>query len=575
MTAATTAPKNARLQARIGHASLTGPRPRNEDFCGAVTPDGAELDTKGILAVVADGVGGHANGREASEYTVRGLLSDYYATPDTWAVNKALDTVLNALNRWLVSQASRTREAAGMATTLSAIVVRGRRFYTAHVGDSRIYRLRDGRFEQLTTDHLWEHLELKNVLSRAIGLDPHLSVDYADGDLEPGDVFALMSDGVWNQLGDKRIADILRSQDEPQAAAARLAGEAEDGGSQDNCTALVVRVDALPPDRLRDTIARLGQLTLPPRLKPGQELDGLTVDALLHESIATLLYRVHDAQGHPRVLKTLRPERNDPEASAALAHEEWLARRVNDAYFPQVILHPARAHLYYLMSWHEGATLKARLESGHRFGLGEIVSLGERLLKGLAGLHRLSIIHRDIKPDNLHLDNDGRLRILDLGVAASDSRGDGQQFHEINNPGTPSYMAPELYGPTPTAANEQTDLYAVGVTLYELLTRKYPYGEIEPFQNPKFGDPVPPTRFRPDIPAWMEAVLLKAVARDPRARFETAEEFLLALERGAHRPLVVPRKSPLLQRDPQLGLKLLAAASLTLNILLIYLLLVR
>ena len=172
MTAATTAPKNARLQARIGHASLTGPRPRNEDFCGAVTPDGAELDTKGILAVVADGVGGHANGREASEYTVRGLLSDYYATPDTWAVNKALDTVLNALNRWLVSQASRTREAAGMATTLSAIVVRGRRFYTAHVGDSRIYRLRDGRFEQLTTDHLWEHPELKNVLSRAIGLDP-------------------------------------------------------------------------------------------------------------------------------------------------------------------------------------------------------------------------------------------------------------------------------------------------------------------------------------------------------------------------------------------------------------------
>ena len=114
----------------------------------------------------------------------------------------------------------------------------------------------------------------------------------------------------------------------------------------------------------------------------------------------------------------------------------------------------------------------------------------------------------------------------------------------------------------PTPASEQTDLYAVGVTLYQLLTRKYPYGEIEPFQTPKFGDPVPPTRYRPDIPAWLESVLLKAVARDPKARFETAEEFLLALERGAHRPLVVPRKSPLLTRDPQLGLKLLAAISL-------------
>lgn len=563
------------LQASLGYSSLTGPRPRNEDFCGAVTPEGPELDAKGILAVVADGLGGHANGREASEYTVRGLLSDYYATPDTWAVNKALDTVISALNRWLVSHAARTRETAGMATTLSAIVLRGRRYYLAHVGDSRIYRLRAGKLEQLSTDHVWEHPELKNVLSRAVGLDAHLSVDYADGELEAGDVFALMSDGVWCQLGDRKIADILRAESDPQDAAARLAMSAEDSGSQDNCTALIVRIDALPADKLRDNIARLHRLPLPPKLKLGQTLDGLTVEAVLHESIATLLYRVRDSHGHARVLKTLRPEHDDAESAAALAHEEWLARRVNDAWFPQVIPHPERSHLYYLMSWHEGATLKARLDNGHRFGSGEIADLGERILKGVAGLHRLSIVHRDIKPDNLHLDAEGRLRILDLGVAASDASADGQKFGEINNPGTPSYMAPELYGPKTVAANEQTDLYAVGVTLYELLTRKYPYGEIEPFQNPKFGDPVPPTRYRPDTPEWLEAILLKAVAREPKARFETAEEFLLALERGARRPLNMPRKSPLLERDPQMGLKLLALGSLVANILLVYLLLVR
>jgi protein phosphatase len=568
MTAAT-------LQASLGYSSLTGPRPRNEDFCGAVTPEGPELDAKGILAVVADGLGGHANGREASEYTVRGLLSDYYATPDTWAVNKALDIVLAALNRWLVSHAARTRETAGMATTLSAIVLRGRRYYLAHVGDSRIYRLRAGKLEQLSTDHVWEHPELKNVLSRAVGLDAHLSVDYADGELEAGDVFALMSDGVWGELGDRKIADILRTESDPQDAAARLAMSAEDSGSQDNCTALVMRIDALPADKLRDNIARLHRLPLPPKLKLGQTLDGLTVEAVLHESIATLLYRVRDSHGHARVLKTLRPEHDDTESAAALAHEEWLARRVNDAYFPLVIPHPERSHLYYLMSWHEGATLKARLDNGHRFGSGEIADLGERILKGVAGLHRLSIVHRDIKPDNLHLDAEGRLRILDLGVAASDASADGQKFGEINNPGTPSYMAPELYGPKTIAANEQTDLYAVGVTLYELLTRKYPYGEIEPFQNPKFGDPVPPTRYRPDTPEWLEAILLKAVAREPKARFETAEEFLLALERGARRPLNMPRKSPLLERDPQMGLKLLALASIVANILLVYLLLVR
>ena len=136
------------------------------------------------------------------------------------------------------------------------------------------------------------------MLSRAVGLDAHLSVDYADGELEAGNVFALMSDGIWGQLGDRKIADILQSEADPQAAATRLAVTAEGGGSQDNCTALVLRVDALPAERLRDNVARLRQLPLPPRLKPGQQLDGLTVDALLHESVVTLLYRVHDARQH-------------------------------------------------------------------------------------------------------------------------------------------------------------------------------------------------------------------------------------------------------------------------------------
>ena len=292
---------------------------------------------------------------------------------------------------------------------------------------------------------------------------------------------------------------------------------------------------------------------------------------LLHESRLTLLYKVtrdHTGSeaGGTLVLKTLRPEAGDEEAIAALAHEEWLARRVVAPGFPQVAGHAGRLHLYYLMTWHPGETLKARLARGHRFAPHEVAALGIRLLGSVAALHRLGIVHRDIKPDNLQLGPQGQLTVLDLGVAASD--GDG--FREINNPGTPSYMAPELFAGQ--AADEASDLYACGVTLYELLTRRYPYGEIEPFQNPRFGRPVPATRHRPDTPDWLENLLLKACAARAADRFETAEEFLLALERGAHRPLAAPRRVPLAARHPGLLLRLVALASLLANLALLALL---
>ncbi len=478
----------------LGFSSLTGPRPRNEDFCGAVTPDGPELENKGLLAAVADGVGGHSNANEASEYVVRGLLADYYATPDTWSVFHALDTVIQSLNRWLFSQNQSLRHNAGMATTLSVLLLRGGRYHVAHVGDSRIYRFRDGELRRLTQDHVWDHPELNTVLSRAVGLDAQLLVDYSDGELAAGDRFLICSDGVWNSLGEGRMRNALLSHGDSQDAASHLTLAAVNEGSQDNCTALVVNVLVVPAAKLRDALASTARLPIPDRLKPGDTLDGIAIIRVLHESRVTVLYEARiEATGQHCVLKTLRQGCDSADASA-LAHEEWLARRVIDAAFPQVMPSPGRSYLYYLMSWHEGATLGQWLRQGRHFSSAETADIGMRLLKGLGALHRLSIVHRDIKPDNIHLGADGHLRILDLGVAASD----GQDFGEINNPGTPSYMAPELHAGKP--ASEVSDLYACGVTLYELLTRKFPYGEIEPFQHPRFGDPLSPTRYRPDVP---------------------------------------------------------------------------
>jgi serine/threonine protein kinase len=218
--------------------------------------------------------------------------------------------------------------------------------------------------------------------------------------------------------------------------------------------------------------------------------------------------------------------------------------------FPQVISHPGRSALYYLMTWHDGATLRARLDAGHQFDFTRVVQLATTLLRALGALHRLGIVHRDIKPDNLHLDAHGTLRVLDVR----------RRRREINNPGTPSYMAELFAG---SVASESSDLYAVGVTLYELLTRRLPYGEIEPFQK----EPVPPTRYRPDVPEWLEAVLLKSVGAPPAAASKPPT--LLALERGAHRPLTMPRRAPLLEGSSVRLLRLLLGVSLLLNILLL------
>ncbi len=558
------------LQITIGQASETGPRERNEDYCGAVTPTDGQLATKGVLLAVADGVGGNAGGREAAEMTVRGVLSDYYATPETWGITTALDKVLTALNRWVIAQANSHGEMAGMATTLALLVLRGKRYTLAHIGDSRIYRLRGSDLQQLTTDHVWDRPDMRHVLKRAVGLDQQLLVDYAEGELQAGDVFALMSDGVWEPLGQADIHEILQLYHSPQMAADDLVKRALANSGQDNATALVVRIEKTGEDNLADLVAEAKRLRVPPRLKVGEQLDDFEVLELLHESRASLLYQVKNlANGQVCVLKTLQPLLADDEESCnGLLNEEWLGKRVLSRYFSQIlpVATERRSCLYYVMSWHAGATLQQKLDIGQHFSAPDVGSAGLRLAKGLGALHRLNIIHRDIKPANLHQGDDGKLRILDLGVATSPGTSGSQP---AGNPGTPSFMAPELFaGET---ANAKSDLYAAGITLYHLLTRRYPYGEIEPFQHPRFGDPVPPTRYRPDIPQWLENIVLKAIAHDPKLRFETAEEMVLALEVGERKPILPPPRTPLLGRDPLLVWQWIAIFSLLLNVLLVYL----
>jgi len=552
------------MSLRLSHAqaSAIGPRAENQDALRLVTPAPTLAASKGLLFAIADGVSQCADGGLAARSTLQALALDYYATPETWAVAQALERLLLAQNRWLQANGG----GQPLLTTVSALVLRGRRFTLAHVGDCRVYRWHADQLQRISDDHVWDQPGMQHVLKRALGLDQHLVVDFLDGELRENESFLMLSDGVWATLGDTAIAAILRDQPDLDSAVQTLVSAAHLAGSQDNASALLVRVEALGESSIGDALIHLQQWPLPPALKPGQHFEGWQVAEVVGQSQQSLLYRVLDAQQQPWLLKTLPGHlHDDHQAGQSLLSEEWFLRRVAGRHFPEVHAATARQHLYYVMREYPGRTLADHLQQHGPLPLAQWQDLAERLLRAVGLLHRRQILHRDIKPENLLLGDDGELRLLDFGLAYCPGLSE-DQAHLL--PGTPSYIAPEAFnGVAPTP---RQDLYAVGVTLYHLLTGHFPYGEIEAFQRPRFTTPVSASRYRPDLPDWLEQSLERAIQADPAQRYETAEEWLLVLEQGERRSLSV-RPRPLLEREPLKVWRTLALVSLLLNLLLLYL----
>ncbi len=537
------------VRASVGFFSAAGPRADNQDFAGAVFGWELPAARRDVVAVIADGIGGAKGGRVAAEIAVRGFLDGFCDLPETMPVQRAGATIAGALNGWIYTQSHRDTALEGMGCTFTALVLRGRLAHILHAGDSRAYRLSEGRLALLTVDHVTEGTR---TLSRALGVESDLRLDYITQPVALHDRFFLCSDGVHGTLAEETITAILRERSAPDDTARAIVTAALECGSKDNCTALVLDVVRLPGLPLTDIGTRLERLALIAAPNPGQSVDGFVLKALISDGRFSRLFAATDETASSEVaVKFPKPQATSEEITrAAFLREAWAGQLVSSPFVGRVIApSPGRQScLYTIMPLYLGELLETRLARRPALGLEEGRGIAVKLARGAAALHRAGIIHRDIKPDNVILENDGGLKLIDFGVVRI-AEFEDRPAKEI--PGTLAYMAPEM--DAGEAGNEASDIYAVGVTLFRAFTGEFPYANLDAVSPPRRERPQPLCALRPDLPAWLEAALARALAHDPADRFADMMAFAGELEAGParvgpspHRPRTFYERAPVL-----------------------------
>ena len=561
---------DGRLEIAAGFATALGPRADNQDF-GAVhlgTP--SEQQLHGIVAVVADGVSGSKAGRVASELAARSFIDGYLSQSPLGGIAAAGVASLRGFNRWLHARGKSDPTMTGAATTFTALVLRGREAVALHVGDSRAWHFRDGVLTRMTEDHVLPQPGMSHVLYRAVGIEADVRLDVRAMPLKPHDRLLLTSDGVHGVVSEEALARLLGRRASPDADAQCIVDEAGLNGTNDNATAIVIdviRIGAVDRDAIGAEALGLPILPAP---AVGDNVDGFRLERLLSDGKYTRLFLARDGDATvPVVLKFPKPALlSEHGARAAFLRESFIGRRIDSPFVGKTLTLDAgrQSRLYIVQPYYVGETLHARLANTGPIDIAPGVDIAIRLGRAVVALHRQTITHRDIKPDNVILEKDGGIKLIDLGVARLPRV---EEFSEAEAPGTTGYKAPEMFDGN--LGDALTDQYALGVTLYRIFTRDYPCGQEEGFNRARFEKPIRPTTVRPDMPAWLEAALLRTLAVDPADRFADVEELIHVLESGSALAIVPRQPLALIERNPVLfwqGVSVVLAVALLASLVL-------
>ena len=546
------------LKVSIGQYSTAGVKQQNQDFHGVYLPEGHVLKQKGIACVIADGIGSSNVSHLAAETAVGSFLSDYYSTSDAWSTQTSAERVIRATNSWLYAQTQQSQgrfdKDRGYVCTLSALILKQQQAHVFHVGDSRIYRIRDHEIELLTHDHRVWLSSKEHYLSRALGADYRIEIDYRNIELKEKDIFLLMTDGVYEFVTDQQLLDLTLIDADLNQLAKGLVEKALERGSDDNLSLQVIRVEQLP--ELNQFHIQQDYL-FPQQLSKGEVFEGYVIDKILHQNHRSCLYLAHDTQQQPLVIKTLGVDlQQDKYAVEQFQLEDWVSKRLKHDNLMQCYPHNTeKKYLFQCYEYLQGETLAQWLHRQEKpLNLDEILPILQQTALALNAMHRLEMLHQDIRPKNiivLNTESAMKIKLIDYGSTAVRGLVEINPKNANRPLGTLAFMAPEYF--IDHSPSVHSDQFSLAVMAYYLLTKQLPYGtdlaRCNSLKQLKKVQYYSIRKYRPDLPIWLDKILSQALSIEPTHRFEALSELIHNLMHPS-KELLNSKPPAIIERDP-------------------------
>ncbi|MDC8831475.1 bifunctional protein-serine/threonine kinase/phosphatase [Alteromonas gilva] len=544
------------LKVRRGEFSGKGIKSINQDCHNVAVPDFSRLGTRGIVAAVADGISSSQVSQYASELAVNHFVRDYLKTCDVWSPARAAELVLRTVNTELYVKTQESphyeNPDKGYVCTFSALILHQQQAVLLHCGDSRIYRIRHGEVTLCTRDHRQSGEGGRSYLSNALGIRPNLDVDISTLDLKAGDTFVLMTDGIAETLAPKAWQALLNDYHaDLDDCAEHIARAALDGGCDDNLTVVLLEVTSTVGASTTN-YTEAGFLPFIALPKPGDDVDEWQIQRPLYSSERSLVFMaVHRESQHTGVLKM---PATSMQANTGfldeMVKEEWIGNRVTHTNVLNSYQHTfTRSGFYTVMAHFPGSSLRQWYDDNGPATLAQVRDWTTQVINGLTAMHRQGILHQDIRPENIIVNDSGVLTIIDLGAASIAGHNFLQSDAELFIPGDLLFSAPEYFaGLWP---DERADQFSLAVLVYHLLSGEYPYNTNVARQSNYAG--LLKLRYTSllqrnvNVPLWVDAALKRACHPQAAKRYPSLSEFLYDL----HHPNPAYRGGvPLIERNP-------------------------